>query len=179
MILTGRVWFLLLICLQCNIFKFHDERSAFAFAQNITTNGDSFCSQGITLVLCQILPKQIFMEKCITNGEFDSSTLWKGNTIGLHVPQAVFFTLTNEKGIYHGGELNLREFYRFQLTVASNLNEVYEINYRDLVIFFCFNLPWTCMFILLLKFKLFGKAQWTTLQYTRYRGHIWSRRKVY
>ena len=81
------------------------------------------------------------MEKCITNEEFDSCTLWAGNTSGLHVPEAVFFTLSNEKGIYHGGELNLRDFYRFQLTVASNFKEVYEINYRDLVIFFCFNLP--------------------------------------
>ena len=81
------------------------------------------------------------MENCITNADFDSSTLWKGNTIGFHVPQPVFFTLSNKKGIYHGGELNLLELYRFQLTVASNFNEVYEINYRDLVIFFCFNLP--------------------------------------
>ena len=149
MILTGRVWFILLICLQCNIFKLDDE-FAFAFAKNISTNGDSFCSQGITLVLCQIPPKQIFMEKCITNGAFDSSTLWKDNTIGLHVPQVVFLTLSNEEGIYHGGDLNVREFYRFQLTVASNLNEFYEINNRDIVIFLCFNLPWTCMFILLI-----------------------------
>ena len=116
--LTGRVWFLLLICVQFNVFKLDDERFDFAFSENI--NGDSFCSQGITPVLCQIAPKQIFMEKCITNGEFDGSTLWKGNTISLHVPQAVFFTLSNEKGIYHGGKLNLREFYIFQLTVASN-----------------------------------------------------------
>ena len=123
--------------------------------------------------------------------------------------------MINEKGIYHGGELNLREFYGFQPTVnkgitklqgytfakkfylqpsdvkllrpitcdfwnnATNLNDVYEINYRDIVVFFCFNLHWTCMFILLIYFKVFGKVQWTTLQYTRYRGHIWSRRKVY
>ena len=143
MILTGRVWFLLLICLQCNVLKLDDKRFAFAMARNITTNCDPSCSQGITLVLCQIPPKQIFMEKCITNGEFDGSTLWKGNTIGLHVPQAVFFTLSNEKRIYHEGELNVREFYRFQLTVASNLNEF-------IVIFFCFNLHWIYMFILLI-----------------------------
>ena len=143
MILTGRVWFLFLICLQCNVLKLDVKRFAFAMAQNITTNGDPFCSQGITLVLCQIPPKQIFMEKCITNGEFHGSTLWKGNTIGLYVPQAVFFTLSNEKGIYHGGKVNV------QLTVASNLNEFNEINYRDIVIFVCFNLHWTYMFILL------------------------------
>ena len=116
------------------------------------------------------------MEKCINNGEFDTYTLWKGNTIRFHLEQAVFLIFSNEKGIYHGGELNLREFYRFQPTVnkgitklhgytfakgfylqpsdvkllrhitvdfynnASNFNEVYEINYRDIVIFFCFNL---------------------------------------
>ena len=126
------------------------------------------------------------MEKCINNGEFDSCTLWKGNTISLHLKQSVFLILTNEKGIYHGGELNLREFYTFQPAVnkgitklhgytfakefylqpsdvkllrpitcdfwnnATNLNDVYEINYRDIVIFFCFNLHWTCMFILLI-----------------------------
>ena len=137
--LTGRVWFLLLFCVQFNVFKLDDERFDFAFSENI--NGDSFCSQGITLVLCQIPPKQIFMEKCITNGELDGSTLWKGNTISLHAPQAVFFTLSNEKRIYYGGKLNLRDFQRFQVTVASNLNELYEINYRDIAIFFCFNLP--------------------------------------
>ena len=213
--LTGRVWFLLLICLQFDIFKFRNERFVFAFAQNITTNRDSLCSQGITLDLCQILPKQMFMDKCINNGDFDSSALWKGNTFGLLVPQAVFYTLTNEKGIYHGGKLYLRDFYRFQLTVyksnaqlhgytfakqfylqpsditlfrdftcdlwnnTSNLDEVYEINNRDIAIFFCFNLPWTCIFILLIYFNVFGKVQWTTLQYKRYRGYIWSRRKVY
>ena len=150
MILSGRVWFLFLICLQCNVLKLDDKRFAIVMAQNITTNGDPFCCQGITLVLCQIPPKQICMEKCITNGEFDGSILWKGNTICLYVPQAVFFILSNEKGIYHGGELNVRGFYRFQLTVASNLNEFNEINYRDIVIFFCFNLHWTYMFILLI-----------------------------
>ena len=148
--MPGRVWFLFLICIQCNVLKLDDKRFAFATAQNITTNDDLFCSQAITLVLCQIQPKQIFMEKCITNWEFDGSTLWKGNTIGLHVPQAVFFTLSNEKRIYHGGELNVREFYKFQLTVASNLNEFNETNYRDIVIFLCFNLHWTYMFILLI-----------------------------
>ena len=141
MILSGRVWFLLLIFLQCNVLKLDDERFAFAFAQTITRNVDSICSQGITLVLRQIPTKQSFMEKCITNGELDGSTLWKGNTISLHAPQAVFFTLSNEKRIYYGGKLNLRDFQRFQLTVASNLNELYEINYRDIAIFFCFNLP--------------------------------------
>ena len=137
--LTGRVWFLLLICVQFNVFKLDDERFDFAFSENI--NGDSFCSQGITPVLCQIPPKQIFMEKCITNGEFDGSTLWKGNTISLHVGEAAFFTSSNEKGIYFEGKLNLRDFQRFQLTVASNLNEMYKTKYRDIAIFFCFNLP--------------------------------------
>ena len=137
--LTGRVWFLLLICVQLNVFKLDDERLDFAFSENI--NGDSFCSQGITLVLCHIPSKQIFMEKCITNGEFDGSTLWKCNRISLHDAQAAFFTLSNEKGIYYGGKLNLRDFHRFQLTVTSNLNELYEINYRDIAIFFSFNLP--------------------------------------
>ena len=141
MILSGRVWFLLLIALQCNVVKLDGERFAFAFAQNITTNGDSICSQGITVVLRQIPLKQIFTEKRITNGEFDGGALWKGNIIGLQVPQAVFFALSNEERIYDAGELNLRDFYRFQLTVASNYNEFYEINYRDIVIFFCFNLP--------------------------------------
>ena len=186
MMLTGRMWFLLLFCLQSDIFKLHDGSSAFVFGQYITTNRESFCSQGTSLDLCQILPTQIFMEKCINNGEFDTYTLWKGNTIRLHLKQAVFLIFSNEKGIYHGGELNLREFYRFQPTVnkgitklhghtfakgfylqpsdvkllthitvdfynnASNFNEVYEINYRDIVIFFCFNLHWTCMFILLI-----------------------------
>ena len=81
------------------------------------------------------------MEKCITNGEFDGSTLWKGNTTSLHVAQAAFFTLSNEKEIYYGGKLNLRDFQRFQLTVAWNLNEMYKTNYRDIAIFFSFNLP--------------------------------------
>ena len=117
------------------------------------------------------------MEKCINNGKIFNSTLWKGITDSLHDQQAVLFTLTNEKGIYHGGKLYLRDFYRFQLTVyksnaqlhgytfakqfylqpsditlfrdftcdlwnnTSNLDEVYEINNRDIAIFFCFNLP--------------------------------------
>ena len=146
MILTGRVLFLLLICLQW----LDDERFAFAFAKNITTNCDSVCSQGITLVLRQIPPKQIYIEKCITNGECDSRTLWKGNAIGLPVSEAVFFTLSKKKGIYHGADLDLRVLYRFQLTVAPYFNEFYELNFRDIVIFVCFNLPWTCMFILLI-----------------------------
>ena len=186
MILIGRVWFLLLICLECSIFKSHDVDSVFAFAQNITTNPDSFCFQGINLPLCQTLPQQIFMEKCINNEEFYNNTLWKCNSVSLHVLQAVLFTSINEKGIYHGGELNIREFHKFQQTVyngitqlheytiekqfslqssdialsrqfvcvygdtASNSNEVYEINYRDILIFFCFYLPWTCFFILLI-----------------------------
>ena len=174
--LTGRMWFLLLFYLSSNIFKFRDESSAFVFGQDITTNRESLCSQGMSLVLCQIIPTQIFKEKCINNGGYDSCTLWKGITISLHLKQAVFLTLTTEKGIYHGGELNLREFYTFQPAVnkgitklhgytfakefylqpsdvkllrpitcdfwnnATNLNDVYEINYRDIVVFFCFNL---------------------------------------
>ena len=186
MILTGRVWFLLLICVECNIFKFHVLHSAFEFSQNITTNPISSCCQGMNLVLRKTLPQQIFMQKCTNNGNIRNSTLWKGNTDILHVPQAVLFTLTNEMGIYHGGELDLREFHTFQVQdyngitqlheytftkhfylqssdvkllrqiacvfgdTASNSNEVDEIYYRVIVIFFFFNLPWTCIFTLLL-----------------------------
>ena len=176
MMLTGRMWFLLLFYLSTDIFEFRDERSVFVFGQNITTNRESLCSQGMSVVLCQIMPTQIFMENCNNNGVFDICTLWKGSTISLHLKQADFLILTNDKGIYHGGGLNIRELYTFQPTVpkgitklhgntfskefyvqpsdvkllrhitgdfwnnASKLNEVYEIKYRDIVLFFCFNL---------------------------------------
>ena len=125
MLLIVGVWFLLVICLQLNIFKFHDEHSGEAFAQNITTTRVSFCLQGINLDLCPNLAKRIFMEKCINNGEFHNSTLCKGNTVGLHDPQAVVFRFENEIGISLGGELKLREFYSFQLTVSKGTRQFY------------------------------------------------------
>ena len=162
---TGRMLFLLLFFLRSNILKFQDERSAFLSGQYNTMTRESFCSQGMSPVLCQIIPTQIYMEKYLNNGGFDN----------------------------YGGGLNLREFYRFQPIVNKGIVKLHGYtfakefylqpsdvkNYRDILIFFCFNFHWTCMFILLIYFKVFGKVQWTTLQYKRYRGHIWSRRKVY
>lgn len=62
---------------------------------------------------------------------------------------------------------------------ALNFNTILEVNYWHIVIFLCVNLPWNSIFMLLIWFLLFGKFRSRRLRYTRYRGHIWSRRKIY
>ena len=64
--------------------------------------------------------------------------------------------------------------------VPNNVyDQVRAIRFRDVVITFFLYLPWNCILMLLLWFMVFGKFQLGGMYYTRYRGHLWSKRKIY
>ena len=213
MILGEGVWIVLLLFIGKNTFKFPDNHSGVLFDRNIATTRVQFGQYMVDLPRFQDLHERILDERSIDNGEIRTAVLCADDTDCFQVPQAAF--LSKENGIFHGGELQLRECRGFQLifptdtrsfstyaienqfslqprnvklpcpfshdflSLACGFFEINEIHYWDLVSCLLVILPWYCIFILLIWFKVRYTFRSRRLRFTRYRGHIWSRRKAY
>ena len=107
MILSEGVWIVLLLSSGQNIFKFPDNHSVVLFARNIATTRVPFGQHMVDLLRFQDLHERIFVERSIDNGEIRTAVLCADDTDCFQVPQAAF--LSKENGIFHRGNLQLRE----------------------------------------------------------------------
>ena len=105
------MWIVLLLSIGQNTFKFPDNHSGVLFARNIATTRVQYDQCMVDLPRFQDLHERILDERSVDNGDIRTAVLCADDTDCFQVPQAAF--LSTENGIFHGGELQLREFRVF------------------------------------------------------------------
>lgn len=100
MILLQGVWFLIGVCLQCNISKSHFH-SGVMFGQRVVTPDISFRLYEANLVRSRNIMIRIILEKSMENGGISDGPLCKGVTLGVYTPNSVLCSIySNGNGFF-------------------------------------------------------------------------------